>query len=580
MANVLECYDRLLARSVGRMSRDQADRAARGGGRGDVPELELFELFLARVDADLPAAAEAEPATRFGERLRSVYGAVDPEVDLNPDLDGGAETVPTPRPPRPSGSAPLADRLGGRPKLAERYRVVREIGRGGMGEVYEVWDEDLRRPLAMKVARTTHAGGVVDPSQLGRFLEEAQVTGQLDHPGIVPVHELGFDEQDRVYFTMRLVQGRDLARILGDPQPEDEWSRARGLGVLLRLCEALSFAHAKGVVHRDLKPANVMVGRFGEVYVMDWGLAKVRGRPAAGPAGEAVRTERSEEIAADPDSPLLTEHGAVVGTPAYMSPEQARGDAARIDERADLYSVGAILYHVLTGRVPYDEPGRRQSPHAVLARVLAGPPAPVAALAPDVPPELVAVCEKAMAREREDRYPSVEAFARDLRAYTEGRVVSAHRTGALVELRKWVGRNRAVAGVSAGLLVALVVVAVVSTVLFVNERELRRSVVRVDRVTLTGLQLEADRLWPALPARIPDYTSWLRQAEDLASRLEVHRAELVEASTKTRRDELQDFVEDLERFLDPAEGRVDGRSPEHGPGVQRRGSTSRPEWPR
>ncbi|MFT7542189.1 MAG: serine/threonine protein kinase, partial [Gammaproteobacteria bacterium] len=166
----------------------------------------------------------------------------------------------------------------------QRYALKGEIGRGGMGAILEIFDRDLRRHLAMKVVlgSSGQTGGnkpELESQQLVRFLEEAQVTGQLDHPGVVPVHELGVDADGRVYFTMRLVKGQDLSKVFakvheGDP----DWSRTRVLGVLSKVCEAMSYAHEKGVVHRDLKPANVMVGRHGAVYVMDWGLARVEGR--------------------------------------------------------------------------------------------------------------------------------------------------------------------------------------------------------------------------------------------------------------------------------------------------------------
>ena len=177
--------------------------------------------------------------------------------------------------------AQLIDRLAEHRPLKQRYEIEGEIARGGMGAILRVRDPDLRRTLAMKVV--LGAGGPsgpreLDPISLGRFLEEAQVTGQLDHPGIVPVHELGLDDRGDVYFTMRLVKGREFREIIDlVHRGEEGWALPKALGVLLKACEAMAYAHSKGVVHRDLKPANMMVGKFGEVYVMDWGLARVRG---------------------------------------------------------------------------------------------------------------------------------------------------------------------------------------------------------------------------------------------------------------------------------------------------------------
>jgi serine/threonine protein kinase len=241
----------------------------------------------------------------------------------------------------------LVQRLDQRRQLLEaapaRYKIADEVARGGQGVIYRVWDGDLRRHLAMKVVlgkgtdgeAATPQSPAVNSRSLGRFLEEAQVTSQLDHPGIVPVHELGLDSSGQLYFTMKLVKGRSLSEVFElVRKAEDGWSTTRVLGVLQKVCDAMAYAHAKGVIHRDLKPANVMVGRFGEVYVMDWGLAKVLGQDDSknlrivSDLSNTVemRSERQERAEDAPDSSLVTMDGDVVGTPAYMSPEQARGD--------------------------------------------------------------------------------------------------------------------------------------------------------------------------------------------------------------------------------------------------------------
>jgi len=316
-----------------------------------------------------------------------------------------------------------------------------------MGMILRVWDEDLRRELAMKVVLGESGqatAGEVTPKVLGRFLEEAQVTGQLDHPGIVPVHELGLDQRGAVFFTMRLVKGRDLKEIFdlvaghGSDKGGEEWTVTRVLWVLLKVCEAMAYAHSKGVIHRDLKPANVMVGRFGEVYVMDWGLARVLGQPdrhdlrlrREDTSLTMVQSDRRADVSHSADSVLFTMDGDVVGTPAYMAPEQARGQIDRLGPRSDVYSLGAMLYHLLTGTMPFVTADARVSQHMVLRWALEGPPRPVHSLKPDVPEELVAICDKAMAREPEQRYADMGALAEDLRAYLENRVVKAYRRGA------------------------------------------------------------------------------------------------------------------------------------------------------
>jgi Flp pilus assembly protein TadD/tRNA A-37 threonylcarbamoyl transferase component Bud32 len=241
-----------------------------------------------------------------------------------------------------------------------RYQFLGELARGGMGVVLKARDPDLGRALAVKVLREELRGR---PAVLRRFVEEAQVGGQLQHPGCVPVYELGNFADGRPYFTMKLVKGRTLAALLAERQsPAHE--RPRFLHIFEQVCQAVAYAHAKGVVHRDLKPANVMVGGFGEVQVMDWGLAKVlprggvadeervsRERPEQGPT--EIRTIRSG--AAGPE----TEAGSVGGTPAFMPPEQAAGEVERVDERVDVFGLGAVLCVILTGEPPYT--GRDQA---------------------------------------------------------------------------------------------------------------------------------------------------------------------------------------------------------------------------
>ncbi len=226
-----------------------------------------------------------------------------------------------------------------------RYRVRGEIARGGVGVVLLAHDGDLGREIAVKVLHARHA---TDLTMLQRFVEEAQIGGQLQHPGIVPVYELGIDLRDQPYFTMKLVQGKTLATLLREREhPGSE--QGRWLAAFARVCETVAYAHARGVVHRDLKPGNVMVGEFGEVLVMDWGFAKVIGRvpdrvdPAA-TAAAPVTTQRDEP---------LSVAGSVLGTPAYMPPEQAAGELERLDARADVFALGAILCEILTGQPPY-----------------------------------------------------------------------------------------------------------------------------------------------------------------------------------------------------------------------------------
>ncbi len=326
-----------------------------------------------------------------------------------------------------------------------RYRILDEIGRGGMGRVFRALDVDLGREVALKVV-DLEPGAADDAARrayLERFLSEAQVTAQLEHPAIVPLHDIGIDRTGQLYYTMKRVEGRTLEACIA------EWHAGPGrprvplpelLRVVLQICDALALAHARGVVHRDLKPSNVMLGRFGEVHVMDWGLAKLLGtREANAGDGDGGR-ERAESS---------TRIGQVLGTPSHMAPEQARADA-NLDARADVYGVGAILCHALTGAPPNRK-------------------APGAAAWTGVPVELAAVCRKALEPERERRYPSAAELAADLRAFLEMRRGSAWRDGPWRRTVKLVRRRPAsVAGLGAAL---LAVIAALTIALYAQQKE-------------------------------------------------------------------------------------------------------------
>ncbi|HEX5052628.1 MAG TPA: protein kinase [Planctomycetota bacterium] len=423
------------------------DYIARNAG----PERVDFEAFCAEHQALAPelrrlhATRTPDPKTKVIPRLEKLTGR--DEQNRPPSHGRGSSNEPQP----------------------SRYRLEGEIARGGMGAILKVWDTDLHRALAMKVILGEEELRIDDGStaeiRLSRFLEEAQITGQLDHPGVVPVHELGVDKGGRVYFTMRLVKGRDLGEIINKSRSgEDGWSLTRALNVLHRVCETMAYAHTKGVVHRDLKPENIMVGQFGETYAMDWGLARVLGKPdgeaqrrrlLANSVASFVQTDRhGQAVESDPGS--RTQAGAILGTPYYMPPEQAAGELETIGPQSDVYAVGAILYHLLTGKRPYEEVPRTTALSVVRA-VIEGPPIAVTRLDPKVPAELVAICERAMERSPEDRYPSMVAMGADLQAYLENRVVHAYQSGAVAEFFKWVRRNR---GFSAAL-ASLVFVSIV-----------------------------------------------------------------------------------------------------------------------
>ncbi|GEM_PF-249115 len=349
--------------------------------------------------------------------------------------DGIASDVTLPSPDLP-------DTVFEGPGGEARYEILDEIGRGGMGAILRLVDRDIRRPVAMKVIL-----GSDDRGRTARFVEEAQITGQLEHPNIVPVHEIGLDPDGRLYFTMKLVKGESLETLLdrvnlaekAGPAAVPEGSAPLPtlsdlLHIYLKVCDAVAFAHSKSVIHRDLKPENVMVGRFGEVQVMDWGLAKVLGREDA--AGEdLVATIRSEAPAGK------TLEGEVMGTPSYMPPEQADGRLEEIDERSDIFALGAILYRILTLDAPYTG----ETSTNVLVKAVEGEVVPPRERRPErpIPAELEAACLKAMAKKKEDRYAGVKELQADIRAFLEGRTLEAVRYGAHQILWKWMKRKKA-----------------------------------------------------------------------------------------------------------------------------------------
>jgi len=312
--------------------------------------------------------------------------------------------------------------------FADRYEDLGVIGMGGMGEVRRVYDRLLQRTLAVKMLRWD---SIDNPDARARFMAEAQVNAQLQHPGVVAVHEQGVLPDGRPWFTMKEVRGRTLSDAIrasyrnapGAP------THRRLIEAVARVCRTVAYAHAKGVVHRDIKPANIMLGEFGEVLVMDWGIARVgnevtQPRPATmAPDAVGAPVRKSASLSGE------TRDGRVMGTPAYMSPEQARGAHDEVGPASDVYALGAVLYHVLCGQPPF-----RGRSAAVLNQVLFGPPPAIADVRPfdqgPAPADLVALCERAMAREPAQR-PTVEVLAIEIEGWLDG-VLKAARAQAIV----------------------------------------------------------------------------------------------------------------------------------------------------
>ena len=393
----------------------------------------------------------------------------------------GSHPTATPRPwpaPSPPAAGPSSD----------RYAILALLGSGGMGRIQSAFDRQLNRKVALKELHEPH------PDHEARFRREALLTARLEHPNIVSVHEAGTWPSGEPFYTMRLVSGRPLNQVLAEATTFAE--RIALLPHVIAVADALAYAHQEGIIHRDLKPHNVMVGEFGETVVIDWGLAK--------------DLSASSEDSIDPATPASdseTRAGEVLGTPSYMPPEQAAGEP--VDARADVYAIGAILYHVLSGQAPYSgETGRE-----IVAAVRCGPPAP---LDRTIPRDLIAIIERAMSREPEDRYATARELREDLRRFHSGQLVGAHRYTVGQLVRRWIGKHRTAVAVGAAALVFLAVIAVISV----------RQIVREQR------HAEAQRLLAdASRARAEDLTRFM--LFDLKEKLEpIGKLELLEAVAK------------------------------------------------
>jgi len=390
-----------------------------------------------------------------------------------------------------------------------------ELGRGGIGRVLIAHDAHLGREVAVKelLHRSGGPAGSRSPTHpreslaASRFLREARLTGQLEHPNIVPVYELGTRADGTLYYTMKVVRGRNLAHALESVAGQGLRARMKLLNHYADLCDAIAYAHSRGVIHRDIKPENVMVGEFGETVVLDWGLAKpkhardLRGDEATVATGEAATEATTVDVhgvsqGADTESPsspepavspaaavagkpigqrktdagrglAATDDGTLLGTPMYMSPEQAQGDLAQIDERSDVWALGVVLYEILTGEAPF----LAKSAIELLLKIVNGTFDKVASKCPEAPPELAAIAEKALSRNPAYRYPDARAMAEEVRAYLTGGRVQAYNYRPWTLVKRWAGRHKAALVVAALGLVALIALGVVSYVQIADERD-------------------------------------------------------------------------------------------------------------
>ena len=306
------------------------------------------------------------------------------------------------------------------------------------------------------------------PDQVHRFEVEAQVTGQLEHPGIVPIHELGVGDDGLPFYVMKFVNGRTLQKVIEEYHQADpaksprEVEQFRLLQIFLSLCQTVAYAHSRGVLHRDLKPENVMIGPYGETLLLDWGIAKVMGQPE-GPAGPG---EASYVHLAETGPDTETQAGAILGTPAYMAPESASGLTAQVDQRSDVYLLGATLYEILTGQ----RPRTAKTALEMVKMAQHEPPIPAARLNAEVPRALDAICTKAMAHRKEDRYATAHDLADDIQRFVAGEPVSACPESLPARAWRWARRHRKVLWRTAG----AVLVVGVATLGFARFRAVER----------------------------------------------------------------------------------------------------------
>ena len=371
--------------------------------------------------------------SRYGG-VAAALEALDRETGTAVHGDGTLDThAPTAAVPRGNETAASAD-------AGLRYRVLRLHARGGLGEVFVALDGELNREVALKEIQARHADNV---DSRARFLLEAEVTGRLEHPGIVPVYGLGCHADGRPFYAMRFIKGHSLQDaaehfhadegLKGDPGKRT--LELRGLlGRFVAVCNAIAYAHSKGILHRDLKPDNVMLGNYGETLVVDWGLAKTIGARELETTGGSV-TLRLSTVGGSG----LTQAGSVLGTPQYMSPEQAAGRLEELSPASDVYGLGATLYHLLTGQAPF----AAGNVLAVLDRVCRGEFPPPRQVEPSLPAALEAICLKAMARKPEERYGSAKVLADDLEHWLGDEPVAAYAEPLRLRLARWRRRHPA-----------------------------------------------------------------------------------------------------------------------------------------
>lgn len=369
----------------------------------------------------------------------------------------------------------------------DRFRVLRPHARGGLGQVSIAEDRELHREVALKEIQSPY---VADQQSRSRFLMEAEITGRLEHPGIVPVYSLGTTESGAPFYTMRFIKGDSLKEAIEEFYSESHaWTNDQRRMALRRLvkrlvdvCNTIEYAHSRGVLHRDLKPGNIMLGKYGETLVVDWGLAKSGHKsPSHATSDEATVVPLSG------DSSTQTVVGSVVGTPAFMSPEQAEGRLSDLGPASDVYCLGATLYCILTGQAPFS----KLSPREIAIRVRNGTVTSPRKLNPNVPPALEAICKKAMAFEQTDRYPSAAALANELEFWLADEPVDAYPEPISKRVGRWIRKHRAF--VTSSAVIAITSIIALAAFAIIIQRQNRELKTAYDRVSLAEESTRVER---------------------------------------------------------------------------------------
>ena len=455
------------------------------------------------------------------------------------DVQASLVHVGRPRQTEPDPFATRAPSVGTPTSSGVRFRILRPHAEGGLGKVLVAEDGEFHREVALKEIKDRHAD---DPESRSRFLLEAEITGGLEHPGIVPVYGLGQYADGRPFYAMRFIKGDSLNDAIKRYHRTDGLSADPGervlelrqlLGRFIDVCNAIAYAHSRGILHRDLKPGNIMLGRYGETLVVDWGLAKPMDRKEASEAGERPLTPSSAGAS------TMTQMGSAVGTPQFMSPEQAAGRLDQLGPASDVYSLGATLYCLLTGQAPF----RDADVGLVLQKVQRGDFPRPRQLNRQVPPALEAVCLRAMEGIPDERYASPRALADDIEHWLADEPVTAYGEPLVKRLSRWGRRHKPIVAGAGALLLTLMVSLSITDVLLSREQARTRQAQRDRAFAQVEALLNANiQVVPHIIETLEPFRDWviprlcqLRVQPDLSEKqrmraslalLSVHREEV------------------------------------------------------